>query len=79
MKYKKLFAVAAVVSLQAMLLGAEARAQESNNEALAQLLTGIANSLNATQQDKAIRRAFEDAARSGAERQRAAPVPLENG
>lgn len=61
MKHKKLFAAAAVVSLQAMLLGAEARAQESNNEALAQLLAGIANSLNATQQDKAIRRAFEDA------------------
>ena len=56
-----LVAAGAAIALQATLLGATARAQESEGSALASLLSGIANSLEASQQDKEIKRAFEDA------------------
>lgn len=61
MKHRTLAAVAVVVAVQATLLSAPARAQESGESALATILAGLADSLEASQDDKAIERAFEDA------------------
>jgi len=60
MKHKVLFAVAAGVAFQATLLSTPARGQDSDSDALASLLTGLANALEASQDDKAIKRVFED-------------------
>ena len=61
MKNRTLMAVAAAVALQASLWGAPAQAQESGSDALSSILSGLASSLEASEQDKAIKRAFEDA------------------
>lgn len=56
-----LIAAGAAIALQATLLGATARAQDSEDNALVNLLSGLAKSLEASQHDKEIRRAFDDA------------------
>ncbi len=61
MKDRILLAAAAAIALQVTLLGAPVQAQESEDNALAMLLSGIAQSLEASEQDKAIKRAFDEA------------------
>ncbi len=61
MKTKKaLVAAGAAMALQATLLGATAQAQESDSNVLSALLSGLASSLEASQDDKTIKRVFED-------------------
>jgi hypothetical protein len=57
---RKFFAVAVILTLQVVVPSSEARAQESDEGALGRFLSEFAKSLEAAQQDGAIRRAFED-------------------
>jgi len=60
MRYRTLVAVATIIGVQALGVSAPARAQESDDNALANLLNGIAKSLEASQDDKAIKKAFDE-------------------
>ena len=63
MQHRMLLTVAAALALSAIPFASPAQAQESDSNALAQLLSGIANSLEASEQDKAITRVFEEVLR----------------
>ena len=60
MRYRTLVAVATIIGVQALGVSAPARAQESDDNALENLLNGIAKSLEASQDDKAIKKAFDE-------------------
>ena len=60
MRHNTLLSAGIAVALQATLLGPTAQAQESDNDVLSALLTGLAQGLEASLDDKTIKRVFED-------------------